>query len=141
MAYATEAEFNELGLPLVALDGFTGDVEQHLEIAAGKIDSYLRGRYKLPVSGDVPELKDVNCILAAYSVVSIRGFDPEAEQNKNIRLRYEDSLEWLERLADGKVNLDTAVDATPGKEDGGPIVKNSRYGRRLVRSSWCDDDC
>ena len=61
MAYSTEAEFNALGLPAVALDGAT-DTSDYRDAAQGQIDSYLRGRYRLPlVAPYPPEIIETEC--------------------------------------------------------------------------------
>jgi phage gp36-like protein len=122
MAYSTEAEFNVLGLPAVALDGAT-DTSDYRDAAQGQINSYLRGRYRLPlVAPYPPEIIETECKLAAYSFISIRGFDPEAGANQNIVLRYKDARDWLKALSEGKVNLDVASDQTAARAEGGPVV-------------------
>jgi phage gp36-like protein len=122
MAYSTEAEFNVLGLPAVALDGIT-DTSDWRNAAQGQINSYLRGRYRLPlVAPYPPEVVEVECKLAAYSFISNRGFDPEAGANQNIVLRYKDARDWLKALSEGKVNLDVASDQTATRAEGGPVV-------------------
>jgi phage gp36-like protein len=129
MAYSTELEFNALGLPAVALDGAT-DTSQYRDAAQGQIDSYLRGRYRLPLGVPYPpEIIEVECKLAAYSFISIRGFDPEAGANQNIALRYRDAMAWLKALSEGKVNLDVAADQTAARAEGGPIVSSRARGR------------
>lgn len=129
MAYSTEAEFNVLGLPAIALDGAT-DTSDHRNAAQGQIDSYLRGRYRLPLVAPYPtEIVEVECKLAAYSFISIRGFDPEAGANQNIVLRYKDARDWLKALSEGKVNLDVAADQTAARAEGGPIVSSRSRGR------------
>jgi len=126
MAYANSTEFAALGLPAVALDGFVGDVDDHLEAASGQIDSYLRGRYRLPLVAPYPqEIVRVTCALAAYSVLSVRGFDPENGADKNVRMRYEDAVSWLNQMAEGKVNLPLTADSTPTAHDGGPILRST----------------
>lgn len=142
--YATEAEFEVLGLPAVALDGFTGSVDDHLTAASGVVDSYLRGRYRLPLAEPYPqEIITATCVIAAWSILNVRGFDPSAASDVNVRTRYEDIIGrpmqkgWLQQLAAGLINLDLAADASSGHHDGGPRV--SSRGRR---SGSCDpDDC
>jgi phage gp36-like protein len=129
MAYSTEADFNALGLPALALDGVT-DTSQWRDAAQGQINSYLRGRYRLPLVAPYPaEVIDVECKLAAYSFISIRGFDPEAGANQNVVLRYKDARDWLKALSEGKVSLDVDADQTPARAEGGPIVASRTRGR------------
>lgn len=132
MSYATPTDFDAHGLPAVALDGFAGDVQDHLDSASGEIDTYLRGRYSVPLVSPAPaEIVKAECVLAAYSVLALRGFDPEEGSNKNVRMRYEDTKKWLSSLANGKVNLSILADATPNVHDGRPRVRS-----RSRDTSW-----
>lgn len=139
MAYSTEADFNVLGLPAIALDGAT-DTSDHRDAAQGQIDSYLRGRYRLPlVVPYPPEVIEVECKLAAYSFISIRGFDPEVGANQNIVMRYKDARDWLKALSEGKVNLDVASDQTAARAEGGPVV--SSRSARASGNTWGGGSC
>jgi phage gp36-like protein len=144
--YATEAEFEVLGLPAVALDGFTGSVDEHLTAASGVIDSYLRGRYALPLTAPYPqEIITATCIIAAWTILNQRGFDPHSGSDQNVRTRYEDIMGrpmqkgWLQQLAAGLINLALTADATSGHHDGGPRVRSRRRTSGGVGA--CDDDC
>lgn len=144
--YATEEQFETLGLPAVALDGFSGSVTDHLVAASGVVDSYLRGRYRLPLTGpDYPqEIVQATCIIAAWTILNVRGFDPSAAADMAVRTRYEDMIGrpmqkgWLQQLAAGLVNLPLSADASSGHHDGGPRV-SSRGGWRS--GAACADDC
>src|SRR5687767_13858461 len=137
MAYSTEDDFLALGLPAAALDGAT-DTSDWRDAAAGTIDSYLRGRYRLPlVAPYPPEVIDAECKLAAYSFISNRGFDPEQGANQNIVLRYKDAMGWLKMLSEGKVNLAVEADQTATRAEGGPIVSSRRRGRTGRYCSAC----
>jgi phage gp36-like protein len=136
---ATEAEFNALGLPAVALDGFSGDVQDHLDAASAKVDSHIRGRYLLPlVAPYPPEIVEAECVLAAYSLLSIRGFDPEAGANQNVVQRYKDTMKWLGALSEGKVSLAIEADSTSDTYEGGPKVR-SRSSRST--GGYCSTCC
>jgi phage gp36-like protein len=141
MAYSTEADFNVLGLPAIALDGAT-DTSDHRDAAQGTIDSYLRGRYRLPLAVPYPpEIVEVECKLAAYSFISIRGFDPEAGANQNIVARWKDARDWLKALSEGKVNLDVASDQTSTRAEGGPIISSRSRGRTGGGGCSCRSSC
>lgn len=125
MPYVSTAEFNALGLPAAALSGFTGDPDDFAAAASGTVDSYLRGRYKLPLSEPYPqEIKRATAVLMAYDLLSVRGFDAENGSDQNTLIRYEKTIEWLNMVAAGKVNLSVAADATPNVADGGPSVRS-----------------
>lgn len=147
--YASAIDFSKYGLPPAALDGYLGDVDADLAAASAQVDSYLRGRYKVPLPGPTFPLEIVIavCVIAAYQIVNQRGFDPHDGADSNLRTRWEDLFGrpgqrgWLQQLASGMVNLDIAADATSGVHDGAPIV-SSRAGRRTGGAGCCEpDDC
>jgi phage gp36-like protein len=143
VTYATPQDFTLLGLPMEALDGVSFDVESHLDAATAVVNSYLRGRYKVPLAAPYPlEITLATAVIAAWNFINVRGFDPENRTDISIRLRYEDTLvgrsgqkSWLQALADGKVNLDVAADQTAMKHEGGPLVRSRRSRDR------CGRDC
>jgi phage gp36-like protein len=143
MAYSTEQQFLLLGLPAVALDGVT-DTSSWRDAAQGQIDSYLRGRYRLPLVSPPEEIIEVECKLAAYSFLSNRGFDPEAGANQNVVLRYKDAVGWLKAMSEGKVNLAVEADQTAARAEGGPIISSRAWGRTggsCSSNSWCNSSC
>ncbi len=127
--YATTTDFGKHGLPPQALDGFTGDLDQLLTKASAKFNTYARGRYKVPFTAPYPdEVIEVVCQLAAYQVMTVRGFDPQNANDMAIEDRYRDltgrpgQKGWLQDLASGRVNLDVTADTTPATSEGGPII-------------------
>lgn len=149
MSYATSADLAALDLPASATEGMTAaDITLHLEAASARVDGYLRGRYLLPLTSPPPaEIVSCTTALAAYSVLSRRGFDPHAGTDANVRARYEDAVSWLERIAQGKVNLAAASDASPSLQDGGPRVRSGGPFGSTTPSScgtcgpWPPTDC
>ena len=125
--YATTTDLADFGLPTDALAGVSSAVQnKHLQFASGKIDSYLRGRYKLPLSTTPDEIKAACLAIAAYTVLKRRGFNPDAYDN-NFRDEYLTTIDWLDKLSDGRVNLDIAADATPATSEGRPSVVSRGY--------------
>lgn len=124
MSYATPTNFTVYGLPAEALVGFTGTVQDYLDAAFGRINTHLRGRYKLPMINVPIELVEAECVIAGYILLSVRGFDPEDGIDRNILIRYREAMKWLMSLSDGMTNLDIDADTTPGVNDGAPIVSS-----------------
>jgi len=126
--YATAVELANFGLPAAALGGISAAIQnQHLTLASGRVDSYLRGRYSLPLSTPYPdEIKAAVCSIAAYTLLKRRGYNPDA-YDSNFRDEYLSTLDWLDKLSEGKVNLDVAADATPGTQEGRPSVYSAGY--------------
>ncbi len=139
--YATLADLTSQGLPEAALEGMTAqgiDPDEHLTAASARFDASARGRYRLPLTSPYPlEVISCVCSLAAYSILSVRGFDPQNGSDFNIRQRYEDAVMWLRDLSRGHINLDVSADATPDAHDGGPIVASRSTARSDSR--WGTD--
>ncbi|MCC6213734.1 MAG: DUF1320 family protein [Polyangiaceae bacterium] len=126
MAYATTADFAELGLPGQATADWPGtSVEAALDAASARVDSYLRKRYGVPIPAPGADLVETTCALAAWTVLCTRGFDPMRPGDQSVRQRYEDAVAWLEAVAAGKVEpVDAADDATPATDEGAPTVES-----------------
>jgi phage gp36-like protein len=127
--YPTVSDLQDMGLPPGALEGVP-ELEKFLVSASAHVDSYLRGRYSLPLSAPYPqELIDAALAIAAYRIMFFRGFDSES-QDMLIMDRYQyytgkqGQKGWLDKLATGLVNLDVNSDATSLIHEGGPIVSS-----------------
>lgn len=148
--YATSTDFGKHGLPPQALDGFTGDLDSLLAKASAKFNTYARGRYATPFVVPYPdEVVEAVCWLAAYQLMTVRGYDPNNEADRAIEDRYRDltgrpgQKGWLQDLSSGRVNLDIATDPTPTASEGGPIVIQGG-GARCARHGvfgHSSDDC
>lgn len=109
MPYATQSEFSEafgaqLTIELTNLEDPTATtvdatvMTRGLTRASALIDSYLSGRYALPLS-TTPEVIKTLCLdIARYYL----GHNAE---EKDVRQRYEDALKVLEQIAKGLLNL------------------------------------
>lgn len=123
--YAEPADLTRLSLPASALTGIaTADQEAALNAASDVADSYLGQRFELPLTAWEDDLKRAVCNIAAYDLMSRRGYAPrgaDTAAEDNIRLRYKDAIAWLERVAAGKVNPVGVVDAKPETSPGGVV--------------------
>lgn len=142
--YATPAELSLMNLPDGALEGVNTDsVNAMLSSNSALIQSYMRGRYKLPVSGllptDVapdntfpPELVQACLAITAYDVLCFRGFNPDS-YDANFKMRRDFYLGnnehgtkgWLDKLTAGAVSISAAVDASPLTYEGAAVVVGS----------------
>ena len=86
------------------IDGiWTTVVQTRLDEASGVIDSYLRRRYAVPITGTIPpEIVRACCALARYELA----FGPNTEPTEQMRLAKKDVLGWLAEICDGRVTLD-----------------------------------
>jgi len=76
-------------------------VERALTDATAEIDSYLAGRYNLPLATVPAVLVRLACDMAVYRITSEYGAGLTEER----RQRYEDAVAWLKRAASGDVAL------------------------------------
>lgn len=85
-------------------------IAYHLQAASDRIDSYISARYRLPLT-DIPcALRDYCCDIARYLLTGT-----ERKCTDEIRLRYEDAMDWLKLVASGKVGIGTNA------ENGGTV--------------------
>jgi phage gp36-like protein len=106
-------------------------VNAALADASALIDSYVRRRYATPVVPTPPELLRACCIMARFELAHGDAREPSA-QMKEAR---KDVLDWLGKLRDGVVFLDTATPVSPesqaqmqarGRQDGGrPVLPDN----------------
>lgn len=104
--YALPADLAQLGLPATALTGVSADDQQAaLDSASGVTDGYLAARFNLPlVAPFPPDLVQAVCSIAAYTLLSRRGYNPEAGSDQNVRLRYEDAMKWCRDVSDNRAH-------------------------------------
>lgn len=88
----------------------TTAVEKALSDASGLMDSYLSTQYTLPLMEAPDLLKRLCADIAVYWLSQDGGGTTEEK-----RQRYEDAMEWLERLAQGKAQL-PVTDAQSGTQ-------------------------
>lgn len=127
MPYATRAHLIQFGIRSGALTGIaTGDQDAALEAASDLADSYLRARFTLPLAGWQDDLRRAVCNIAAYDLLSARGFNPDAGADVNVRARYDDAVRWLERIAAGQVTPDVTDSGSSGDEGSGAAAGVAR---------------
>ncbi|UZX16554.1 DUF1320 domain-containing protein [Thermus sp. PS18] len=113
MPYASRTDLHALGLPEAVLASIPeAEQEAALEAASALADSYLRTRYDLPLASWGRGLTRAVALIAAYDLMSRRGYDPTRPGQENLRMRYEDAIRWLEGVAAGRVDPGV-VDASP----------------------------
>lgn len=109
----------------------TGDINQEildgaLKAASAEIDTYLSGRYRLPLNPAPPHLVRICCDIARYVLTG-----DERQATDTINDRYRAAVRFLELVASGKVTLGPAEDGeTPSSEGGVQFVQGSRVFAR-----------
>ncbi len=101
-AYATQSDFASLGLPAKATTGIvSGDIDAALETASRQVDSYIGSRYDLPLVSFDKSVTMAVCSIAAYNLLSRRGFAAGAADAEIVRQRFEDAIGWCKDVARG----------------------------------------
>lgn len=81
-------------------------IQRAIDDAQGEVDSYLRGRYRLPFVTAIPELTRVASDVARYRLFADRPTD-------EVRRRYEEAIAHLRRLSSGEAQLPLDVADAP----------------------------
>lgn len=99
MAYATINDLLLYGLPQTALGQLTNAQQlAALDNASAVVDSYLRGRYVLPITNWGIEIIEATVKIAAYNLLQVRGYNPASGADINIRNRYDDAIMFLNKV-------------------------------------------
>ncbi len=98
--------------------------------ASDEADSYLAGRYAVPVSPVPPVLKAMVCDMARYHLTGGQTLETDP-----IAGRYKLAIRWLERVASGAAEL-PGVGQPPS---GGSVIRFGT-GRRAWSRRVADDD-
>lgn len=123
--YITDAEMLRLGLPGDALSAVPADVRDRFRLAAcDQASSYLKKRFTLPALEWGTDLKVAVARVAAFEILSFRGFDPASESGALVVKRADDSLAWLRDVARGIVEPVDFIDSTPELDEQGPLVES-----------------
>jgi phage gp36-like protein len=118
-AYATRTDLTSLGLPSAALTNVSTTAQDAaLLSASARADSYLKARFTLPLTAWGQDLTEAVCHIAAWTILSARGFNPDQGADTAIRTRYEDAIRWLERIADDRATP-TVTDSSTSVGGGG----------------------
>jgi phage gp36-like protein len=147
--YATTTDLANLGLIGGVLASIATSVQNAALIAASAIaDAELAGQYILPITSWGQDLVRAVCVIAAYDLLTSRGYNPTSPADANIRLRYLDALAWLREVGDGKASPGGIIDSSLA-QDGqslptptdGSVVFSTEGGFQLQTTSprgWTD---
>jgi phage gp36-like protein len=124
IAYASPSDLSRLGVGAAATSGISAaDIVAALDAASSLAGGYLAKQFTLPLASWGDDLRRVVCMVAAYDIIGAnRGFNPENGSDITLRVRYEDAIRWLERVAAGDIVPIDIIDATPD-EDGQPLME------------------
>ena len=135
-AYAVLTDLTTFGLMSSTLSTLDNSTQQaHLDAACDLADSYLGSKFKLPLTAWGKALTQKVCELAAYTAVSIRGFDPEDPGDKTIYIRGQAAIAWFTGITEGDITpVVTDSSGTPGQFGGPNTLQMSVQGTTPMTS-------
>ena len=108
----TDAELLSLSLAANALNGIaSGTRDEHRESASDYVRGQLAPRYSgilaaaLDHTGVSHEIKMAIAAVAAYHLMSHKGFNPAKGSEAQIQARYDSQMKWLEQIKTYKAEL------------------------------------
>jgi phage gp36-like protein len=95
-SYCTVAQLLAFALPAEAVQNLSNlQLQAECDAASTLADSYLRGRYALPLISFDIELSMQVAYIAAYNILASRGYNPEAGADSIYRDRWVAAVEWF----------------------------------------------
>ena len=142
--YCSLADLTTYGAPATALNTpqLTPQIQQGAIIAASAVmDTYFAGRYQLPFISWGIELNDCCARIAVYQLLSIRGYNPASAADVNIRDRYKDAIDWLNKVQRQAIHPNVVLTQanTPGYQQPFVIsssVINTATGATAPNRGW-----
>lgn len=123
-SYCMVSDLQFYGAPSVAFDSLaSGQAAAAIGSASDKIDSYLRNHFQLPLTVVSNDIKEACAVLATYTLLVARGYNPDAGADPNYRDRAKDTIRWLEHVGKGEARPNL-VDSTPAPTPGGPFTES-----------------
>lgn len=121
MLYATPEglvkRYGEQSIKTLAISADSPKVAEALEDASQTIDSYLAGRYTLP-------LKSVPAVLERHCCYIARYFLEKNRATEQARRDYDDSIRYLEKVANGTISLGISEDGETVEGDNVAIIES-----------------
>lgn len=98
-SYATLADLYVYGAPQKAFGQLSDPTKDAaLEAASNDVDTYLRGRFSLPLIAWDSSITEATCRIASYNLLSVRGYNPASGADVNILDRYNQTMVWLNKV-------------------------------------------
>jgi len=100
-----------------------GILNQAIADASAEIDSYLQGRYSLPLTISVPNLTRICCDIARYYLF-------ETKVTEQVQGRYDAVIRYLKQVLKGEIKLGMEVPATTVVVNGAEMTSSTNvFGR------------
>lgn len=113
-SYATPTDLTTYALQSYAVANISPTVIQgELDAASTLADSYLRGRYALPLQAWGIDLTMNVCFLAAANILRSRGANPSAGADVEVFERAKEAVEWFRGIQKQSVHPDVTPASQP----------------------------
>ena len=107
-------------------------VKRALADATAEVDSYLQGRFILPLPFVPPVIAQITADIAMYRLLVIR---PD-QTVEDARQRYEDAVKRLELIRKGQLDLGLPLAGAPGTHGAVEITSSRRmFSRKSLREA------
>jgi phage gp36-like protein len=114
-SYCAPVVLTSTGLPIEALEVVkTFALADALRVATGVVYGYLARFYEMPLIAWTPSVERAVTIIAAYDILTARGYNPTAEANEEFSKRYASIIKWLEYVG---ANGEEGVIGSPEDEE------------------------
>jgi phage gp36-like protein len=128
--YASLSDLTTFGAPATALNTpqLTPAIQTGALIAASAVmDTYFTGRYgsQMPFTAWGVELNDCCARIAVYQLLSVRGFNPASAADINIRNRYLDAIDWLNKVQRQAIHPNVTPTQNASPQTTQPLVISS----------------
>lgn len=128
--YATTTDLTRFGAPAASLAAFDATAQNAALAAASALaDGHLARRFAMPLSAWGDDLRKHVCWLAAFDLLSGRGFREDALGADTLEARYDKAITWLKGIAAGSVEPQGITDASPTRRETAGVVVVSRPSR------------
>jgi len=128
--YATATDLARFGAPAASLAAFDGTAQTAALVAASAVaDGFLAKRFALPLSTWGDDLRKHVSWIAAYDLLSARGFREDALGADTLEARHDKAMAWLRGIAAGSVEPQGITDASPTTRETAGVVVVSRTRR------------
>lgn len=112
--YCLPSDLTKFGIPEQAICDMDDDQRASACLSASdEAAGYLGSAYALPLTQWDTDLRKHVAAMAAADLMAFRGYDPESGPDKLIGMRRDQAIEWLNRIASGRLKPPALLDSTP----------------------------
>jgi len=140
--YATPDDLAKVGALPSFVQSLTGtQVVEALQTASSQMDSYFISRFMLPIITWSQDVVQCCCVLASYTLIAARGYNPNNPAELVYETRYNQQMKWLKDVANGVATpfmTDSSPSAAPGQStpSASPNTVSPTTGTPIQNMKW-----